>query len=414
MVPDHAKLRTLPRHCAPIQQSCSTKNLKIVDGLDRGVPFKCYYKFPQSAEFFQPPGPLVKTPLKPRPLRLNLGDLECTKTLGQGEFGRVLLVKTRRKAHEYDFPEIYFALKAYSKKRIRAAETGDRAEKDVERKYLSKLPWNAFVNGVVDVFHDARNIYMMLEYIPCGTLRPIIREQGPLDLTRAMFYFVNIACGLDFLEEHNIVHRDLKPENILLGADGYLVLSDFGIAEAPSAEQSLSEWTMMGTPQYMAPECISPALVAPISYGSTVDWWSSGCIFYELLIGRPAFSSPNYTVNGTLEVILKQKITWPEDIPVGKDVKSVVESLLHVNTYKRLGYHGYNEVSSHPVFRKIDWSKVENKLYIAPHIPPSPHDAGEWHKYPLPRQTEIPGLKIAELPAQLAHDARFRTGYCDY
>lgn len=163
-----------------------------------------------------------------------------------------------------------------------------RSEKNVERRFLKKIGWSPFVNGVVDVFHDARNIYMMLEYIPCGTLRSIIHDQAPLDATRATFYFANIVCGLKFLEQnHDIVHRDLKPENILLGADGYLALSDFGTAIKPSDDQSPIDWTMVGSPRYMAPECINPTVIGPVSYGSMVDWWSSGCIYFELLTGKP-------------------------------------------------------------------------------------------------------------------------------
>ncbi len=161
-----------------------------------------------------------------------------------------------------------------------------RSEKNVERRFLKKIDWSPFVNGVVDVFHDARNIYMMLEYIPCGTLRSIIHDQAPLDATRATFYFANIACGLKFLEQHDIVHRDLKPENILLGADGYLALSDFGTAIKPTDDESIIDWVMVGSPRYMAPECINPSVIGPVSYGSMVDWWSSGCIYFELLTGE--------------------------------------------------------------------------------------------------------------------------------
>ena len=162
----------------------------------------------------------------------------------------------------------------------------ERSEKNIERRFLKMMDWNPFINGVVDAFYDARNIYMMLEYIPCGTLRSIINEQAPLDTTRATFYLANIACGLDFLERYNIVHRDLKPENILLGADGYLTLSDFGTAIVPSDKQGITDWAMVGSPRYMAPECINPTVIGPVSYGSMVDWWSSGCIFFELLTGE--------------------------------------------------------------------------------------------------------------------------------
>ena len=146
------------------------------------------------------------------------------------------------------------------------------------------------MNNVIDAFHDERNIYMLLEDIPCGTLRSLIHEHGPFDATRAMFYFSNIACALAFLQDYNIVHRDINPDNILLGSDGYLCLSDFTKATVPSDDQGFQYWILVGSLAYAAPECINPVAVGPLTYGSTVDWWSSGCVFFELLTGEPVRS----------------------------------------------------------------------------------------------------------------------------
>jgi serine/threonine protein kinase len=141
------------------------------------------------------------------------------------------------------------------------------------------LPWNPFVNGVLQAFHDARNLYLMLELIPCGTLRSLLQKRAPFNPATTAFYFANIVCGLSFLEFHGIIHRDIKPENILLGPDGYLCLADFGSA---AREETEDDWLMVGTPTYMAPESFTPQGQSERLY-SGIDWWSAGCVLYEMI-----------------------------------------------------------------------------------------------------------------------------------
>lgn len=141
-----------------------------------------------------------------------------------------------------------------------------------------ELPWNPFVTGVVQAFHDDKNLYLMSELIPCGTLRSIIQKRAPLGAVTAAFYFANIVSGLAFLQTYEIVHRDLKPENILVGADGYLCITDFGTAAKEFEE---NDWLLIGTPTYMAPEIFSAAEQSTRTFGA-VDWWSAGCVLYEM------------------------------------------------------------------------------------------------------------------------------------
>lgn len=151
--------------------------------------------------------------------------------------------------------------------------------KDVERSILCTLPWDPFVNGMVQTFYDSRNLYLMLEFIPSGTLRSLIQKRAPFDPAAVAFYFANIVCALDFLEMCGVVHRDIKPDNILVGADGYLCLADFGSAARPTDR---SGWQMNGTAAYMAPETVAPTGQSECIW-SGVDWWSSGCILYEMI-----------------------------------------------------------------------------------------------------------------------------------
>ena len=260
-------------------------------------------------QFSREPDPSVPRPVDPRPPALRLRDLECIRVLGNfplvpaycpssrtitgsGQDGQVLLVRTTRDIHPLDLPGSLFALKVFKRKIIRALDgvrlhpplplpltltpTQHKPEKkNVERSLLSQLPWNSFVTGIVDAFHDWRNLYLALEFIPCGSLRSLIQKHAPLRPATSAFYFANIVTALAFLQRHEIVHRDVKPENILIGADGYLSLVDFGTA---AKEDDKDGWLMVGTPTYMAPELFQPQGSAYLA----VDWWSAGCVLYEM------------------------------------------------------------------------------------------------------------------------------------
>ena len=125
----------------------------------------------------------------------------------------------------------------------------------------------------------------MLELIPCGTLHSLIQKRAPFDPATAAFYFCNIVCALDFLEQHHVVHRDLKPDNILVGADGYLCVADYGTAANWLEE---TRWLLIGTPTYMAPESFDPSSQGGQRVFSGLDWWSAGCILYEMVTRKMA------------------------------------------------------------------------------------------------------------------------------
>lgn len=85
--------------------------------------------------------------------------------------------------------------------------------------------------------------------------------------------------ALDHLHKSKILYRDLKPENILIDKDGYIKLSDFGLAK-----MALDSNTFCGTPEYIAPE-----ILAGVGYTTTADWWALGILTYEMLTGVPPF-----------------------------------------------------------------------------------------------------------------------------
>lgn len=75
----------------------------------------------------------------------------------------------------------------------------------------------------------------------------------------------------------------MKPENVLLDNSGYIRISDFGLAKKEITGKE-GAFSVCGTPEYLAPEVINK-----IGHGKPVDWWTLGCILFEMFTGFPPF-----------------------------------------------------------------------------------------------------------------------------
>ena len=134
--------------------------------------------------------------------------------------------------------------------------------------------------------------YIIMPYMPGGTLADHVKEHGPLTLRQAQQYIEQIADALEYAHGQGCVHCDVKPANILLDQDGKVVLSDFGIVRfmqgaVLNAQQSLKSTEMlMGTPDYASPE---QALGEPLDGRS--DTYSLAVTLFFLLTGFPPFRS---------------------------------------------------------------------------------------------------------------------------
>src|SRR6476619_1133958 len=139
--------------------------------------------------------------------------------------------------------------------------------------------------------------YMVMEFMEGETLAARI-EKGALPLDQALRFAVQIADALDRAHRAGVTHRDVKPQNIMLTRDGVKVL-DFGLAKSMPkpgpAEDTLtapltSEGTVLGTPQYMAPEQLEGKEADARS-----DIWAFGAVLYEMVTGLKAFQGKNYS-----------------------------------------------------------------------------------------------------------------------
>ena len=157
----------------------------------------------------------------------------------------------------------------------------------------------------------------------------------------------------------------MKPENILLSKDGHICITDFGLAKDTSEEGFTHEdgraYTVCGTQEYMAPE-----MIARKGYDKAADFWSLGCITYEMLAGKPPFE----TRKGSKELfrmIMNQRVKMPDG--ASASACKILKGLLHRDTQKRLGaakstmfeVGGIAGLKQQPFFDGLDWVKLERK-----------------------------------------------------
>jgi uncharacterized protein (TIGR03067 family) len=152
--------------------------------------------------------------------------------------------------------------------------------------------------------------FLVMEYVEGKSLARLVSEQGRLPVRQACDYVRQAALGLQHAHESGMVHRDIKPQNLMLTPEGQVKILDFGLArfalesapkgallEAPTADVAAARGseagaasltqvgTVMGTPDYIAPEQATDAHTADIR----ADIYSLGCTLYDLLAGHAPF-----------------------------------------------------------------------------------------------------------------------------
>ncbi|KAF9926545.1 hypothetical protein FBU30_003872 [Linnemannia zychae] len=199
-----------------------------------------------------------------------------------------------------------------------------------ERQILESLD-HCFMVNMRFAFQDDEYMYMCMDLMMGGDLRfHMNRRAFGEDVVR--FWIAEISSAVNHLHSLGIVHRDIKPDNVLLDEKGHAHLTDFNIGCKLTPEKPVLT-SQSGTVAYMAPEVFKGT-----GYGTSVDWWAVGIIFYECIYNRRPFQTEN--IPELRRAIANQTIEYPPQKGVSQDCIEVIQGFLTRDPNERLGTCG--------------------------------------------------------------------------
>jgi len=283
---------------------------------------------------------------------LSIGDFILLKVIGQGSFGKVLLVSKKEEPNKGKV----FAMKVLNKSTIIARNEVEHTKS--EKSILMKLEF-PFLVKLHYSFQTPDKLYFVMDYINGGELFYHLQKEKKFSEERVRFYAAEIVAGLEYLHTAGVIYRDLKPENLLLTNEGHIVMTDFGLSKEGLHDKDDRTGTFCGTPEYLAPEILEGK-----GYGKAVDWWSFGTLLYEMLTGLPPFYSED--VQEMYTKIMSAEFIIPADT-MSHEAGDFLTNLLERNDSSRL--QEPSKIKAHSFFKKIDWDLLLQKKVIPPFIP---------------------------------------------
>ncbi len=249
-----------------------------------------------------------------------IGKYEVRKKLGEGATSEVYL------CHD-PFANRDVAVKVVYEERLK--DIGDTAR--LHRKFfvaeasLAGKLQHPHVVQIYDAVVAPEMSYIVMEYVPGGTLEPFCERKKLLPIDKIVEIVFKCTRALGFANRMGITHRDIKPANILLSGATDIKISDFGAALMASSDQT--QVSGIGSPAYMSPQQIKDH---PLDHQT--DIYSLGVVMYQLLTGTLPFTATNnfsmmYRITNTEPPLPS---SFRKDIPASVDriVKKAMEKEL--------------------------------------------------------------------------------------
>ncbi|XP_029923830.1 serine/threonine-protein kinase Nek3 isoform X2 [Myripristis murdjan] len=200
------------------------------------------------------------------------------KVIGEGSFGRALLVRCRNSQEEYVLKEVQLPKNQSKVKNSRR-----------EAILLSRMKHPNIV-AFREAFEADCLLCIVMEFCSGGDLLQRIRRQKttlfPVD--DILKWFAQMCAGTKHIHDKRVLHRDLKAKNIFLTDNGTIKLGDFGSACLLNSSKAYAQ-TYVGTPYYVSPEIWDNK-----PYNNKSDVWSLGCVLYELCTLRHPFQASSW------------------------------------------------------------------------------------------------------------------------
>jgi eukaryotic-like serine/threonine-protein kinase len=231
--------------------------------------------------------------------RVVAGRYEVRQQLGQGGMGVVY------RAYDRELQE------AVAIKTLRPELVGDAAllERFKQEIRLARRISHPNVVRTHDLGESGGVYYITMEFVEGTALDEVLRRRGALPVPVILSIGRQLCRALEVAHAQGIVHRDIKPPNLVVDAQGFLKVMDFGIArliegrQAPAGPGLTAAGSVIGTPEYMAPEQLLGQAV-----DGRADVYASGVVLYECATGRRLFEGDSFA-----SVLVKQVQEAPPD-----------------------------------------------------------------------------------------------------
>lgn len=232
------------------------------------------------------------------------------KNLGKGSFAHVYLVRNK-------VNQKLFALKAIS---VDNAELLKQTKNEIEILRTINSP---YIIKIIDFFNDDSTVYIVMEYAEKGDLANYIKNNNiqPEFINKVIY---QTTCGLRDLHNFNVIHRDIKPANILIFENGNIKITDFGVSSFLN-RNGKNAYTVTGTLYYMSNEILNG-----YSYTSATDFWSLGCMIYELIVKERPFNTLNY-----FDLLTKIKKCQYDIKKIKEPYRNLIKNLILLDPSKR-------------------------------------------------------------------------------
>ena len=264
-----------------------------------------------------------------------IGNYVMTKTLGQGQFGKVFKAKNVLTGEE-------FAIKKMDKSKIKANPILERLLQ-TEVAIMHDINHPNIIH-LHEFLESSKNYYLVLDYCNQGDFEHYLKlkKLKYMEEPEAVKVLKQIANGFQELRKRKILHRDFKVANIFM-KDDTVVIGDFGFAKSG---QEMAE-TKLGTPLTMAYEILCPES-EDSTYNAKADLWSVGVVYYQLLFGETPFFG--FTMPDLIKDIRRKangNLKYPRSISA--ESKDLLERILVTDPNKRMDWHTF---FNHPLFDK--------------------------------------------------------------
>lgn len=230
-------------------------------------------------------------------------------------FGRLETYKKLEALGEGSYATVYKGISSVNGKLVALKEIRLNSEEGTpftairEASLLKGLKHSNIVT-LHDIIHTSTNLTFVFEYVETDLSRYMEQHPGPLNPHNVQLLLFQLLRGLYFCHRRKILHRDLKPQNLLISEAGELKLADFGLARAKSVPTRTYSHEVV-TLWYRPPD----VLMGCTEYFTSLDMWGVGCIFVEMLTGKPLFPG----IKGVYDQLNKiwgvlgtpSETTWP-------------------------------------------------------------------------------------------------------